>query len=302
MTTALPATTSTHLMTATTTGTGTGRSTWTGRDGATGRTGAPGERGGAASRRGDGGGALAMIGRSLRRLPRQPDSMITSVALPVMLLLLFVYVFGGAISDGRHEYLNYVVPGIIILTAAWGAASTAVTVCSDMVNGIMDRFRSMPIRGSAVLTGHVVASVASNVVSTVLVIGIALAIGFRPSAGVAGWLGAVGVLVLFVVALSWVAVALGLLARSVEAANGLTFAILFLPYVSSGFVPTDTMPTGLRVFAEHQPITPVIETVRGLLTGSPDGSDAVLAIGWLLGLLAAGYVAATILFRRRAAA
>ncbi|MBX6391804.1 MAG: ABC transporter permease [Frankia sp.] len=247
--------------------------------------------------------SAALIWRSLRRLPRQPDSLITSVALPVMLLLMFVYVFGGAYGEGgdRHAYLTYVVPGIIVLAATWGAASTAVAVAGDKVNGIFDRLRSMPVRGSAALTGHAVASLAANTVATALVIGLALAIGYRPHAGFGGWLGALGVLACYVVATTWVAIALGLLAASVDAANGLTFLVLFLPYVSSGFAPTDTMPSGLRAFAEHQPLTPTIDTVRGLLNGTgADGGQVVVALAWLAGITLVARLAAALLFRRRA--
>ncbi|MBL7501180.1 ABC transporter permease [Frankia nepalensis] len=244
---------------------------------------------------------LALVSRSLRRLPRQPDTLIISVALPIVLLLLFVYVFGGAIADGgRRDYLTYAVPGIIVLAAGWGATQTAVAVAGDLKAGIVDRFRSMPVRGSAVLTGHVAASLAANAVATALVIGIALAIGFRPDAGVGGWIAAVGLLALYVLALTWVSIALGLLAGGPEAASGLTFLILFLPYVSSGFVPTDTMPGALRAFADHQPLTPVIETMRGLLVGGgADGGEAVRAVVWCVGILLAGYLAAALLFRRR---
>ncbi|ADP81746.1 ABC transporter permease [Pseudofrankia inefficax] len=245
----------------------------------------------------------ALIGRSLRRLPRQPDTLIISVALPVMLLLLFVYVFGGALNTGgRHAYLTYVVPGIVVLASGWGAASTAVAVASDLTTGIVDRFRSMPVRGPAVLTGHVVASLAANAVATALVIGIGIGIGFRPHAGVAGWLGAVGVLAFYVLAITWLSVTLGLLAGGPEAANGMTFFILFLPYVSSGFVPTSTMPGALRAFANHQPLTPVIDTVRGLLVhGSASRGTAAVALVWCAGILVVSYVAAAALFRRHTA-
>jgi len=249
-----------------------------------------------------GGGTPAMIGRSLRRLPRQPDTLLISVALPVMLLLLFVYVFGGALdtAGGRQAYLTYVVPGIIVLASGWGAASTAVAVATDMSTGIIDRFRSMPVRGPAVLTGHVVASLAANAVATALVIGIALGLGFRPDASVGGWFAAIGIVAFYVLAITWVSVALGLLAGGPDAANGMTFFILFLPYVSSGFVATDTMPGALRAFASHQPLTPVIDSVRGLLVGGgADGSDLAAALVWCVGILAVGYTASALIYRRR---
>jgi ABC-2 type transport system permease protein len=235
-------------------------------------------------------------------MPRQPDALILSVALPVMLLLLFVYVFGGALGNDRHTYLAYVVPGIIVLAAGWGAAQTAVTVATDVAGGIVDRLRAMPIRPSAVLTGHVVGSLAGNVVATALVIGIACGLGYRPHAGAAGWCAALALVGLYVLAMTWLAVALGLLAGGPEAANGITFGILFLPYVSSGFVKTSTMPTVLRVFADHQPLTPLINTVRDLLSGTGAGPhETLLAVVWSLGILLASYLAASLIFRRRAA-
>jgi len=244
--------------------------------------------------------SVTLIGRNLRHLPRNIESLLMAVILPVMLMLLFVYVFGGAINTGT-EYVNYVVPGIILLCAGFGASMTDVNVANDMLNGIIDRFRSLPILSSAVLTGHVVASLVRNALSTTLVIGVAFLAGFRPTATWLEWLAAVAVLVLFVAAISWVSVCLGLIAKSQDAASGFTFAFAFLPYVSSAFVPTDTMPTVLHGFAEHQPITPVIETVRGLLLGTPIGNSAWLAIAWFGGILVASYVLATYLFKRRTA-
>lgn len=244
--------------------------------------------------------SLVLIGRSLRHTTRNVDSLLLSVALPVMLLLLFVYVFGGAI-DTRAAYVNYVVPGIILLCTGYGAAGTAVSVANDMVTGVIDRFRSLPIHSSAVLTGHVVASLARNLLATSLVIAVALVAGFRPVAGLPQWLAVVGVLLLFILAMSWTAVALGLLARSVEAASGFTFFILFLPYLSSAFVPTDTMPEALRTIAANQPITPVIETLRGLLLGLPVGNNGWLTVAWFGGLLVVAYAASAYLFRRRTA-
>lgn len=242
--------------------------------------------------------SAAMIGRSLRQSTRNADALLMAVILPVALLLLFVYVFGGAMSTGS-DYVDYVVPGIILLCASFGSATTAVSVCTDMAGGIIDRFRSLPIHSSAVLTGHVVASVARNLVSTALVLGVALLMGFRPTAGVTEWLAAIGVLVLFMLAISWIAASLGLVAGTPEAANGYTFGFLFLPYVSSAFVPTDSMPRVLQAFAEHQPVTPIIETVRGLLMGTPIGSSWWIALVWCLAIAALGRIAAAALFRSR---
>jgi ABC-2 type transport system permease protein len=243
--------------------------------------------------------SLTMIQRSIRHSTRQLDSLLVTVALPVLLMLMFVYIFGGAIDTGG-EYVNYVVPGIILLCTGFGASTTAVDVATDMTEGIIDRFRSLPIISSAVLTGHVVASVARNAFATVLVIGVAYLAGFRPTAGPMEWLATAGVLLVWVLAMSWLSVCLGLLANSAEAASGFTFFVLFLPYLSSAFVPTDTMPTVLRAIADHQPITPIIETVRGFLIGTPIGSSGWLAIAWCGAVLLASYIAAAALFRRRA--
>jgi ABC-2 type transport system permease protein len=242
--------------------------------------------------------SMAMVDRSVRHSLRNLESLLMSVILPVVLLLMFVYVFGGAI-DRTGDYVDYVVPGIVLLCTGYGAASTAVDVAQDLREGIVDRFRSMPIAGSAVLVGHVVASVARNTLATVLVIGVAFLTGFRPDAGPVQWLAVAGLLLLFVLAMSWVAVCFGLLARTVEGANGFTFLVLFLPYLSSAFVPVDTMPAALRAVAAHQPVTPVTETLRGLLLGTGTGSSGWLALAWCAGLLLAAYAAATVLFGRR---
>jgi ABC-2 type transport system permease protein len=246
------------------------------------------------------GESLTMIGRSVRLSRRDVESLVLSIALPLMMMVLFVYVFGGAIDTGT-AYLDYVVPGIVLLCVGFGAATTAPSVAADMTGGMVDRLRSMPIAGSAVLTGHVVASVARNAVSTAIVLGVAVAMGFRPSAGPAEWAAALGLLLIYVLALSWLAAGLGVLASSVQSANAMTFFMLFLPYLSSAFVPPDTMPAALRAVAENQPTTPIIETVRGLLTGVPVGSDGPLALAWAAGLLVASSTLAAWLFRRRTA-
>ncbi|MFC9362358.1 ABC transporter permease [Rhodococcus sp. NPDC057014] len=242
----------------------------------------------------------AMTGRSLTRLLRSPDTMIMGVALPVLLLLLFVYVFGGAMQTATG-YLDYVVPGIILLCAGFGSSQTAVSVTGDMVHGIVDRFRSMPIARSAFLFGHVASSVIRNLLTSLVVIGVAMIMGFRPTAGPMQWLAALAIVALFILAISWLATALGLLAGTEEAANGFTFFLLFLPYVSSAFVPTDTMPSWLHAFAENQPVTPVIETVRGLLLGTPVDDTALITVLWCVGIACAGYLWAITLFTRRTA-
>jgi ABC-2 type transport system permease protein len=245
--------------------------------------------------------ALTMAARSIRLSRRTVDALVTSLMLPVMLMLMFVYLFGGAIETGG-DYVTYVVPGVILLCAGFGSATTAVGVSQDMTSGIIDRFRSMDVSGAALLAGHVAASVLRNVASTVLVLGVALAIGFRPHAGALDWLAVAGVLLAFVLAVSSLAAAIGLIARSPEAANGFTFFVMFLPYASSAFVPVATMPSAIQGFARHQPVTPVIETLRGLLLGTPVGSNPWTALAWCAGILVVSVAVSGVLFRRRTAA
>jgi ABC-2 type transport system permease protein len=240
-----------------------------------------------------------MIARSLRLGWRNTDALITSLVLPVVLMLMFVYLFGGAIRTGT-AYHTYVLPGVLVLCAGFGSALTAVRVTEDMSGGVIDRLRSMNVGGTALLAGHVVASVVRNAVSSALVLGVALAIGFRPAAGVAGWLGAIGLLLLFILAISALSAVIGIVVRSAEAANGCTFAVLFLPYPSSAFVPINTMPTWIRGFARNQPVTPVIESVRSLLLSHPAGTAPALAVAWCGGILVASVLAAAVLFQRRA--
>lgn len=248
--------------------------------------------------------ARMLVGRTLRRSTREVDALLMAVLLPVMLMLTFVYVFGGAMSV-VPSYVDYVVPGIVLLCTGFVSSATAVSVASDMTGGLMDRFRSMPLRPSAVLVGHVVGSVVRNVVSTTLVVGVAFAVGFRPSAGLAAWLGVVGLLLLWALAVTWVAVWLGLLASSPEAASGFTFAVLFLPYVSSAFVPPETMPRVLEVIATYQPVTPVTDTLRGWLLGAELGGELGaapwVALAWCVGLGAVAWAGAARTFRRRTA-
>ncbi|MER7827460.1 ABC transporter permease [Streptomyces sp. NPDC096097] len=242
--------------------------------------------------------ALALAGRSLRISSRRPDALIAALMLPVMLMLIFVYFFGGAIDTGT-TYVTYVVPGAMLLCAGFGAASTAVSVAEDMTNGVIDRFRTLDIGGIPVLAGHVAASVVRNLVSTTLVLAVALAIGFRPQAAPAAFLAAAGLLLTYITAISWLAAALGLLARTPEAAGGFTFLMMFLPYPSSAFVPIDTMPGWLHGFADHQPLTPVIESLRALLLAQPAGSAPWAALSWCAGITAVAMASATVLFRGR---
>jgi ABC-2 type transport system permease protein len=241
--------------------------------------------------------SLVMIDRSIRLSRRNLDTLIMSILLPLMIMILFVFVFGGAINTGT-EYVNYVVPGIVLLCTGYGAANTAQAVANDMTTGMIDRLRSLPIRSSAVLTGHVVASVTRNAVSTAVVLLAAVVMGFRPDASPLEWLAAAGLLLLYVLGMSWLAAGIGVLARSVEAAGVFGFFMLFVPYLSSAFVPTHSMPAALRWISENQPITPLIETTRGLLTAAPAG-DGLLALAWCVGLLAVAYTFATTAYVRR---
>jgi ABC-2 type transport system permease protein len=249
--------------------------------------------------------SATMLRRNLRHMLRYPSMTLMIAGMPVIFLLIFVYVFGGtlgaglgATSGGRAEYVNYVTPGIVLMTIAGAATATAVSVAMDMTEGIVARFRTMAISRASVLTGHVVGSVIQTLLSMAIVVGVALLIGFRPTANPLEWLAAIGVLTLLVLALTWLSVALGLVSKSVESASNAPMPLMLLPFLGSGFVPTDSMPTGLRWFAEYQPFTPVIETLRGLLLGTPIGDSAILATAWCTGVTLVGYLWAKRLFNR----
>jgi ABC-2 type transport system permease protein len=241
----------------------------------------------------------AMIVRALRLSLRNVDGLMTALALPVLLMVMFVYLFGGAINTGSR-YVDYVVPGVLLVCVGFGAATTSVSVAHDLTSGIIDRFRSMDVHGEALINGHVVASIARNMLSSALVFAVALAIGFRPHGTPGDCLAAVGILALYVLAISWFAAAIGIVVRSPEAAQGITFLVSFLPYPSSAFVPIHTMPTWLRGFASNQPVTAVADAIRALCSGAPVGSNAWHAIGWSVGIIAVSVVLAGALFRRRA--
>jgi ABC-2 type transport system permease protein len=243
--------------------------------------------------------AITMTGRGLRLTARKPDALITAFMLPILMIVMFVYLFGGATIFGS-KYVTYVVPGVMLLCAITGSAPTAVTVCQDMTGGIIDRFRSLNVPAAAIVGGHVVASLVRNVVSTALLFGVAYAMGFRPHATVGGFLGAIAILLLFVAAMSWLCAAIGLLATSVEAANSAMF-LMFVAYASSAFAPVKTMPGWLRGFASHQPVTPITETVRALLLGQPAGAQLWLALAWCCGILLASLAGSALLFCRRTA-
>jgi ABC-2 type transport system permease protein len=236
------------------------------------------------------------VRRSMLHTLRTPDVLIMAIALPVLLMLMFTLVFGGAIDD-TGDYVDYVVPGIILLCAGYGAASTAVDVASDLSTGIIDRFRTMPLHASGVVTGHVVASLARNLVATGVVIAVGVGVGFRPAADVAGWAGAIAIVAAYILAITYLFAAVGLASGNPEAAQGYGFILMFLPYVSSAFVPVDTMPEWLRPVAEHQPLTPIIETIRSLLAGHGAGGDAVIALVWIAGILVVAAAATSVVFR-----
>jgi ABC-2 type transport system permease protein len=253
--------------------------------------------------------SAVMFRRSLRRILRYPSMTLILVGMPLVFLLLFVYVLGGTLgaglvpdaagaSGGRADYVAYVVPGILVLTVAAAAQGTAITVAMDMTEGIIARFKTMPISRSSVLTGHVLGSLVQSVAGVVVVLAVALLMGFRPSAGVVDWLLTLALIILISIAVIWLCVALGLVSKSVESASNLPMFLTLLPFFGSGFVPTKSMPVGLRLLAEYQPFTPMIEALRGLLAGVPDAGTVIIAIVWCLAISIGGYVWARILYRR----
>ena len=240
-----------------------------------------------------------LTGRTLRHVTRSPDTIITTAITPVALLLLFVYVFGGAVKHGSGSYVTYLLPGILLITIASGISYTALRLFTDLQGGIFERFQSMPIARSGVLWAHVLTSLAANVISLVAVIGVAVAIGFRSGAGVLAWLAVVGILILFTLALTWLAVIPGLTAKSVDGAGAFSYPLIFLPFISSAFVPTATMPGPVRAFADYQPTTSIVDTIRDLLTQQPAGTSIWTALAWCLGILVVACIFASIAYRRR---
>lgn len=240
-----------------------------------------------------------LTGRSLRHILRSPDTIITTTIMPIGFMLLFVFVFGGAIRTGTDSYVNYLLPGILLITIASGIAYTAFRLFLDMKGGIFERFQSMPIARAAALWAHVLTSLVSNLVSLVVVVGVALIMGFRSGAGILAWLAVAGILVLFTLALTWVAVIPGLTAKSPDGASAFSYPLIFLPFVSSAFVPTGTMPGPVRAFAEHQPVTAIVNAIRNLLGEQPVGADIWVALAWCVGILVLAYVAAMIIYRRK---
>ncbi len=241
-----------------------------------------------------------LTGRSLRHILRSPDTIITTAVTPVALMLLFVFVLGGAISTGSDEsYVNYLLPGILLITIASGVAYTSYRLFLDLKGGIVERFQSMPIARSSVLWAHVLTSLAANLVSVAIVIGVALLLGFRTGASPLAWLAVAGILILFTLALTWVAVIAGLSAKSVDGASAFSYPLIFLPFISSAFVPTATMPGPVAWFAENQPVTSIVNTMRALFAGQPVGAEIWVALAWLAGILAVACGFAVLAYRRR---
>jgi ABC-2 type transport system permease protein len=244
---------------------------------------------------------LVLLKRSLRHIMRSPDTIITTTVMPIAFLLLFVYVFGGAIDTGpdSDSYVNYLLPGILLITIASGIAYTAYRLFLDMQSGIFARFQSMPIARSAVLWAHVLTSLVANLISLVVVVAVALIMGFRSGASLGAWLAVAGCLILFTLALTWIAVTPGLTATSVDGASGFSYPLIFLPFISSAFVPTDTMPGPVRAFAEHQPVTSIVNAIRDLFAQQPVGNDIWVALGWCAGILVVAYGFAMLTYRRK---
>ena len=247
------------------------------------------------------GDTAVLLGRSMRHITRSLDTIITVAIMPIALMLLFVYVFGGAIHTGSHHYVNYLLPGILLITIATGISYTAVRLFADLKSGIFERFQSMPIARSSVLWAHVLTSVVSNLISLFLVFLVALLVGFRSSAGVLAWVAIVGILVVFTLALTWIAIAAGLCAKSVEGAGAFSYPIIFLPFISSAFVLTGSMPGPVRAFANHQPVTSIVNTIRDLFTRQPVSSNIWVALAWCLGILIVAYALTLTMYHRRIA-
>ena len=245
------------------------------------------------------GDTVSLTGRSLRHITRSPDTIITTTIMPIAFMLLFVYVFGGAISSGSDSYVNYLLPGILLITIASSISYTAFRLFMDMKTGIFERFQSMPIARSSVLWAHVLTSLVASLISVAVVVLVVLLMGFRSGAGVLAWLAVAGILILFTLALTWLAVIAGLSAKTVDGASAFSYPMIFLPFISSAFVATATMPGPVRAFAENQPVTSIVNAIRSLLTQQPVGTDIWIALAWCLGLLVVAYVVAMAIYRRK---
>jgi ABC-2 type transport system permease protein len=241
----------------------------------------------------------ALTGRTLRHVTRSVDTIITTAVVPIAMMLLFVYVFGGAIDTGPVDYVDYMLPGILLITVASGISYTAFRLFTDMQEGIFERFQSMPVARSGLLWAHVVTTLVATMISLAVVIAVTFAMGFRTGAGPLAWLAVAAILVLFTVALTWLAVIPGLSATTIEGASAFSYPLIFLPFLSSAFVPTDTMPGPVRWFAENQPVTSIVDTIRNLFAEQPVGSDVWVALGWCVGLLVVSYTLAIATYRRK---
>src|SRR4249920_3433496 len=245
------------------------------------------------------GDTAVLLGRSLRHITRSLDTIITTTIMPIAFMLLFVFVFGGAINSGSDSYVNYLLPGILLITVASGISYTAFRLFLDMKSGIFERFQSMPIARSSVLWAHVLTSLVANLISVVVVVLVALLMGFHSGAGVLAWLAVAGILILFTLALTWLAVIPGLTANSPDGASAFAYPIIFLPFISSAFVPTDTMPDAVQAFAENQPVTTIVNAIRDLLTQQPVGTDIWIALAWCVGILIVAYTFAMVTYRHK---
>ncbi|MNB76326.1 Daunorubicin/doxorubicin resistance ABC transporter permease protein DrrB [compost metagenome] len=240
-----------------------------------------------------------MLGRSMRHITRSMDTIITVTIMPIAFMLLFVYVFGGAIQTGTHNYVNYLLPGILLIAIASGISYTAFRLFTDVQRGIFERFHTMPISRSTLLWGHVLTSLLSNAISVAVIILVALVMGFRSSAGILPWLAVAGILFLFTLALTWVAAIAGLSAKSVDGASAFSYPIIFLPFISSAFVPTESMPPVVRAFADNQPVTSIVEAIRSLLSGQPVGNEIWVALAWCVGITLVAYFFAMRVYKKR---
>jgi ABC-2 type transport system permease protein len=247
------------------------------------------------------GDTALLTGRSLRHITRSPDTIITTTITPIAMMLLFVYVFGGAIQTGSDNYVTYLLPGILLITVASGISYTAYRLFLDMKDGIFERFQSLPIARSSVLWAHVLTSLVANLISVMVVVLVALLMGFRSGAGVLAWLAVAGILILFTLALTWLAVIPGLTAKSVDGAGAFSYPLIFLPFISSAFVLTATMPGPVRAFAENQPVTSIVNTIRDLLTQQPVDTDIWIALAWCVGILIVTYTLAIAIYHRKIA-
>ena len=247
------------------------------------------------------GDTAALLGRSLRHISRSPDTIITTAVMPIAFMLLFVYVLGGAIETGTESYVTYLLPGVLLITIASGVSYTAYRLFLDLQSGIFERFQSMPIARSAVLWAHVLTSVVANLISLVVVVLVALLMGFRSGAGVLAWLAVASILVLFALALTWLAVIPGLTAKTIDGASAFSYPLILLPFISSAFVPTAPMPGPVHAFAAHQPVTSIVNTIRELFAGQSVGSDLLIAIAWCVGLLVGAYGLAMAVYHRKLA-